>query len=248
MNPLAHEEIQELLGAYALHAVEPEESEQIERHLDECPRCRSEVAGHREVAALLGNSGGDAPDGLWDRIASQLEEAPPPMRLSIPAATPDVVPLAPRRRKRGNRIVLAAIGAAAALIIAVLAAQVVRQDDRIADLETAMERTSLADATVASLASPDGSVSAEAVVLPNGTGYLLAGDLPALADDRTYQLWGVTAEDTTVSLGLLGPEPGQVMPFLVGDVDGMSALAVTDEVAGGVPVSENPAVVAGELG
>jgi anti-sigma factor RsiW len=249
VNPLAHEEIQELLGAYALHAVEPEESEQIEGHLEECPRCRAEVASHREVAAWLGNSGGDAPEGLWDRIATQLEEPPPPLRLPIFAPeSPDVVPLAPRRRARSSRLVVAALGAAAALVIAVLAAQVVRQDDRIADLETAMARGSVADATVATLASADGSLSADALVMPDGTGYLLAGDLPGLAADRTYQLWGVTAEDTTVSLGLLGSDPRQVVPFVLGDVDGMTALAVTEEVAGGVAVSENPAVVAGELG
>ena len=71
MNPLAHEDIQELLGAYALHAVDPDEAEVVERHLEGCPRCRAEVEGHREVATLIGNSGGDAPDGLWDRIASR---------------------------------------------------------------------------------------------------------------------------------------------------------------------------------
>ena len=72
---------------------------------------------------------------------------------------------------------VAALGAAAALVIAVLAAQVVRQDDRIADLETAMARGSVADATVATLASADGSLSADALVMPDGTGYLLAGEI-----------------------------------------------------------------------
>ena len=99
MNPWrSHDEIAELLGAYALHAVEPDEVELVEAHLEGCPRCRAEVAAHREVAALLGNSGGDAPDGLWERIASRLEEAPPPMRLSLSDRPPDraVVPLAGR--------------------------------------------------------------------------------------------------------------------------------------------------------
>jgi anti-sigma-K factor RskA len=30
------------------------------------------VAAHREVAALLGNAGGAAPEGIWDRIAAEL--------------------------------------------------------------------------------------------------------------------------------------------------------------------------------
>ncbi len=64
-----HAEIQELLGAYALDAVEPDEAAQIERHLAGCPQCAAEVASYREVAGLLGSAEGLAPPGLWDRIA-----------------------------------------------------------------------------------------------------------------------------------------------------------------------------------
>ncbi len=54
-----HESIAELLGAYALDALEPAEMELVEAHLQECPRCAAEVAQHHEVAGLLANSGGD---------------------------------------------------------------------------------------------------------------------------------------------------------------------------------------------
>jgi anti-sigma factor RsiW len=77
-----HEQIQEMLGAYALDAVEPEERDEIERHLADCPRCRAEVAEHREVAGLLGYAGSDAPPGLWDRIVVSLEEPPPALQLT----------------------------------------------------------------------------------------------------------------------------------------------------------------------
>src|SRR5690606_35755181 len=56
------DEFTELLGAYALDAVEPDEREAVERHLADCPRCRSEVAEHREVAAYLAHAGTDAPE------------------------------------------------------------------------------------------------------------------------------------------------------------------------------------------
>jgi anti-sigma factor RsiW len=69
---MTHAEITELLGAYALDAVSPEESLEIEQHLAECPRCRAELAAHLEVAGVLGNLGGTAPAGLWDRIADEL--------------------------------------------------------------------------------------------------------------------------------------------------------------------------------
>lgn len=243
MRPLAHEEIQDLLGAYALHAVEPDEVEVVERHLEECPRCRAEVAGHREVATLLGNTGGAAPEGLWDRIASQLEEAAPPMRLSLPVGQGNVIPIAARRRQRTNRLMVAALGAAAAVVIGLLGAQVVRQDGRIQDLESAMDGSTINNGVaLATLASPDGSVTADAVLLEDGTGYLLASALPGLAKEQTYQLWGRT-DDGLISLGLLGSDPRRVLPFQAGDQ--VSGLAITQEVAAGVRSSTHPPIMEG---
>jgi hypothetical protein len=249
-----HEDIQELLGVYALHALDPDEAQLVEDHLDTCPRCRSEVNGHREVATLLGNSGGDAPEGLWDRISSQLEEAPPPMRLALPEGEGSVIPLAPRRRQPRNRVVVAALGVAAALLIGALSVQVVRQDDRISDLQAALgddavitaANLALADpeAVTAQLASADGTLAAPAVVLPNGTGYLLAHQLEDLDEARTYQLWGVTSTGV-ISLGLLGADPNDVVPFQV--TDEVAGLAITDEVAGGVVETANQPLLTGSF-
>ena len=252
MSAHTHEDIQELLGAYSLDAVDADEAEIVEAHLETCPRCRAEVEGHREVATLLGNSGGDAPDGLWDRIATQLEDAPPPLRLSVQDTSPVVTPLAPRRRERANRFVVAAIGAAAVLAIALLGAQVVNQQQQIDDMESALEQTTLQsaanrafddpEATKLQLQSSDGTVGGTAVVLPDGSGFLMAHELPGLDDDRTYQLWGDTGTGSLVSLGVLGADP-TIVAFESGS--DLAALAVTAENAGGVSVSQNPAVVAG---
>jgi len=254
VKPLTHEEVQELLGAYALHAVSSDEADVVEQHLEECPRCRAEVAGHREVATFLGNTGGDAPEGIWDRISSQLEESPPPMRLNLPGAQGNVIPLAPRRRPRTSRVVAVAIGAAAALAIGVLGAQMVRQQDQLDRFEAAVEDGSMLKAANVALRDPtaattklrsfDGKVTADAVLLPNGIGYLIAHDLPGLEASHTYQLWGRT-DSGPISLGLLGPAPGAVVPFSAND--DISALAITAEEAGGVVQSKNPAVLSGDL-
>lgn len=240
-EPMTHDDAVELLGAYALHAVDADEVALIEAHLEECPKCRAEVAEHREVATLLGNSGGDAPEGLWDRIASTLDETPPPMRLPLPRAEATAIPLAPRSRARGNRVVVAAMGAAAALVIGALGVKVVRQEDQLDRVEQALGDDAILraanvalvdpDAARSTLASPDGAVHATAVVLPDGTGYLMTEELPGLDASRTYQLWGQTGSGM-ISIGLLGADPGGVVPFRVsGEV---SALAITDEVAPGV--------------
>ena len=41
---LGHPEVQELLGAFALDALEPDEADAVDLHLRDCPRCRAEVA------------------------------------------------------------------------------------------------------------------------------------------------------------------------------------------------------------
>ncbi len=251
-----HEEIAELLGAYALHALDADERAAVDEHLEECPRCRAEVRDHEHVAALLGNSGGDAPDGLWDRIASTLEEAPPPMRLQLPSGPAAVLPLLGRTspHPRRGRLAVAAAAAAAALVIGVLGAQVVHQGHRISTLQTALESEAMVRAANLALVDPsahkarltslDGKVAAAAVILPDGSGYVLAHDLPALAKDQTYQLWGQTG-GSLISLGLLGSRPDDVVAFHA--TKGVAALAITEEKVPGVTKSSNAPALAGRF-
>ncbi|HJR26180.1 MAG TPA: anti-sigma factor, partial [Acidimicrobiales bacterium] len=127
-------------------------------------------------------------------------------------------------------------------------------DDRIDELEVALTDQALLRAASLALAnpgaaegvlrSPDGAVTATAVVLPDGTGYLMLDDVPDVGPARTYQLWGQSG-DELISLGLLGPRPDDVVPFHAsGDV---AALAITEEDAPGVVRSENPPALAGRL-
>jgi hypothetical protein len=93
------------------------------------------------------------------------------------------------------------------------------------------------------LASTDGRRSAEAVVLPDGTGYLVGDGLPALTRERTYQLWAVVGP-SAISVGVLGPDPS-IVPF---KMDGnVSALAITEETAGGVVSSRQSPIAVGKL-
>jgi hypothetical protein len=244
---LTHADAVELLGAYALDALDPDERQAVERHLEACPRCRAEVADHRTVASFLGSAGGPAPDGLWDRIAGSLEEAPPELRLA------PVVSL--RERHSVSVRVGAAVAAVAAAVIGVLGAEVVHLNHQV-DHVAASDRTNAAlmsaathalanpDAQRVSMRSPDGSVSADVAVLPDGTGFLVADDLPALARDRTYQLWAL-ADGQKISAGVLGARP-QVVAFRYAPA-GLSGFAVTAEQAGGVSVSQNAPVVVGNV-
>jgi hypothetical protein len=246
MAGLTHPEIEELLGAYALDAVDPDEAEAIEEHLHDCPRCVAEVASHREVAASMAHVGAPAPEGVWNRIADGLEEAPPDLDLAT------VTALGGPRRSLPARPV-AALAAAAAVLVVALGVQTIRQERRIDRLPDLIEKRGLDEAVAAALfdtgarqvrlRSEDGRITAKAVVQPNGNGYLVPENLPRLGRDRTYQLWAVVG-DRTVSVGILGPDPG--IAAFKADAD-LSLLAVTDERTGGVIASQNRPVVRGAL-
>lgn len=244
---LTHAEAVELLGAYALDAVETDERDAVERHLQDCPRCRAEVADHQTVASFLGSAGGPAPEGLWDRIAGALEEPAPELRLA---------PVVPLRERRSVSLRLGAVAAAvAAGVIAVLGVQVVHlnhQVDRMAEPQrpqadlVAAATDALTDpqARRVSLRAPDGRASAEAVLLPDGSGFLVAGQLPALGSDRTYQLWAL-AGGQKISAGVLGARP-QIVAFRYAAPE-LSGFAVTAERSGGVVATTNSPVVVGTL-
>jgi anti-sigma-K factor RskA len=237
-------EMDELLGAYALDAVDADEREQIEDYLEENPRARAEVAEHREVAAMMSLAGGRAPDGVWDRIADTIStEVPPALRLA------PVVPIESKRRSRWPAV----LGSVAAAAIAVLGLTVVRQGQEINDLNEAVAADALAvgaaeamtdpNARLTALHTDDGVAMADVVVQPNGQGYLVPRTMPTLASDRTYQMWGVIG-DEVISLGVLGNEP-TVSAFST-DPNVQSVL-ITDEVAGGVAVTQEVPVSQGEL-
>jgi anti-sigma-K factor RskA len=236
MVTYSHAELEELLGVYALDAVEPEEAAAIELHLRDCPRCRAEVEAHCQTAALLAHTGHDAPAGLWDRIAGTLDETPPTIDRPVPWGRP---------RRRWTYRVLAGATAVAAAAVVVLGLTVVRQNHRLDRLSLNQDVTAaLVDpaAQKVRLVSTDRSKVADAVVLPDGRGYIVSETLPRLTGDRTYQLWAVTG-DTQVSLGVLGPNPG-VVAFRARSVP--PVLAITAEQGRhGVAKPQHPPVVTG---
>ncbi len=231
-RPLTHSQIEELLGAYALDAVDMQEAAAVLAHLGECPRCASEVSAHQEVASKLAQAGAPAPEGLWDRIAVALEEPPPALELAR---------VSPFSSKRDPVPMRAAVGvlAAAVAVTGILGVQVIRQENRVDELTAEMRHGALEQAAASAnadaraervtLRSEDGSTYAEAVIQPNGKCYLVRHNLPGLSGDRTYQLWGKVG-NRTISLGVLGPNPGVVAFNANGE---LTTVAITSEEGGG---------------
>jgi hypothetical protein len=258
MTVLSHEEASELLGAYALDAVEPDEHDALEEHLAACPRCRAELDSLREVAGFMGNSVEPLPDGLWSSIASRLpprqdEEAPPMPQLVLEPRPPAEQP----RRHGSTRVAMATMGAlavAAAAVAVVLGVDLVRADNQVSNLQTVMAThppQSVAQALktsghrVVNLETAFHVPVAEFVLVPDGRGFLVSSRLPTLPGSHTYQLWAIVGS-RPISLGLLGQSPGPAS-FTMAGADSASQLAVTEEPIGGSVVPTLPILAAGTV-
>ena len=274
---LTHFEIEELLGAYALDAVSPEEADAVEIHLRDCPRCRAEVAEHRETAAVLAYAGSPAPSQLWDRIADALEaddSAPPELDLARVVSMTDVAERRAamerearqsgrrpnrRERRRDERRslplrVAAASAAVAAGVIGVLGVQVGRLDDRTDQLADALSREGLDQAVQVALFD----ASARRIEMRSEDGVQFAqavvrdnGDGFIVRDN----LPGLADDRTYQVWAISGEKPVSV--GVLGNDPGVAAfkvsspgvtmLALTAEPAGGAAAPTSAPVVAGML-
>jgi anti-sigma factor RsiW len=241
-----HEEARSLLGAYALHAVEPEEAEAVESHLAECPRCDAELAEYLATAPLLGSTGGEPPEGLWELVVASIDQpSMPGMRRSVLRAT--------RSPRLANPFILGGVAAGAAAAIVALALSVTSLEGRVNDLERQPVPQALNHALSATLAAPhhqviylsepSGRREARVVVGSDDRAYFQPTSMPRLAAGRTYQLWTLS-QGKVVSLGVLGRSPEltaiRVEPH-------MSALMITAEPSGGVPQPDSPVLALGSL-
>ncbi len=245
MAKRTHTEMQGLVAAYAINAVEPDEIDEIEEHLSACPQCRAELQDMRDTASYLSYTGTEAPAGIWESIAGQLDAEPPTEATIFPFARPKESKTL--RRWQAATLTAAAI---ATVLIAANGLLIVRQSHRIDNIEpkniSALAEQAAADGSsrLIALRSSDGKATADVVVRPNGTAYLLHSTLPALSSDKTYQLWGISLGSEPVSLSVLGNSP-KVVGFTAKMK--LDQLAITVEKAGGVAVSKQSPVVAGTL-
>lgn len=235
---MSPDDFDDLLASHALDALDDAERQLVEERLADDPAIRAQYAELEQTVVAAAHELGP-PDHVWDRLAGAVfpgEPRVPHPRLLVHRGAP--------RRRLGQRVL---VGLAAAVCVAALVTGVVLAansgSSSTTNLSSAERAATVAPgARLAALHRPDGTIAVMAVVLPNGSGYL-SSTLAPLGEGRTYQLWATNGH-TTVSLGVLGPDPGVAAFTLVGAAQG---LAVTNEVAGGVVVSQQPPAAVGQL-
>jgi anti-sigma factor RsiW len=167
------EDVHDLSALYALDVLTDEERASFERHLQECERCRTELAGLRDAAGSLAFAveGPAPPPELRNRILDAAR-----------AEGQNVVPLRPRRSFAVSVAAAIAVAAsAAAVALGVWAASLHRS------LSHERETVSVLSDTRARHVPLRGA-RGQLVVTPSGEAVLTV-DLPKLPKGKTYEAW-----------------------------------------------------------
>ncbi len=241
---MTHEELRDLIPAYALDALDPDAARAVEAHLRACDECRGEVSSLQAVAAEL--AAGVAP-----------VEPPPALRARVLAAVrprrPAVVP---------SRFWIAGLAAAAALVL-VLGGITLVQFQRIRTLVAHMavlsSRLAAQERVLAVLTSPtsrtatlQGSVQANVRFVydrATGQGALVVADLRDPGASFVYQVWLVAGQEPE-SAGIFRPIPGQPIVVPVNaDFRRYQAVAISVEPGpqGSAAGPTSPPILAGTI-
>ncbi|MCL3861352.1 anti-sigma factor domain-containing protein [Actinotalea sp. K2] len=242
---MTDDEVRDLLGAYALDAVDDIERRAVERLVVQDEAAARELATLQAVAAELGAAtSAEPPASLRATVLAEVARTPQTGRDlpagAVPVPVPDEGPAVRddlrERRERRRRLTRFGIAAAVVAALAVPGAVAIQQHERAVQAEIRAEQLSdlLTDpASVVLRGEATGGGEAVAVLGAEGA-VLLAEGLPALDGDLVYQLWAMR-DGVPVPAGLLDVRDGTVQAlaeegYLPGD-----GLAVSVEPAGGSP-------------
>jgi anti-sigma-K factor RskA len=230
------DDMHDLVGAYAVDALDDQEREAYETHLAGCDQCLAELARLRESATVLATSASVAPPPeLKDRVMAEVRSEAAP-----------VVPMKSRRSRWPSWAPLAVAALAAFVLGVVAVVQTVARNDLSgpAGVVAAAEAAANDPGSIVTDFETDDGVVGQVVLTADGEGFLIPSDLDPLDEARTYQLWVLTPDEQAISAGVLGNDPAPSRFTWSGDVAGF---ALTREVAGGVESTAGDVVSVAEL-
>lgn len=211
------EEVEELIGAYALGALPVETLADIGEHLVSCAN-HPEAADLRSAGASLAFAApaADPSPALKTRIMAAVRaERPAPIQ-----AKPSANPLVWLLRLMQTR--LAPYALAAGLAVALVTLLLTNSDE--------------GGGTVVKDFTDGGQARGQLVYIPDSDlAVVQAHGLEELPADKAYQVWALRG-DEPASIGFLDdPSRGEVVTTLGVDLSGADAIAVTVEPRGGSP-------------
>lgn len=232
---LTDQERRELLGAYAIGAVDNNERAQVLELVLKDQDARAELYTLELAVAWLGRSELRPSQDVWNNIAAEIDGD----RATVDGAS--VTALVPRVSRRQRAVAL--VAAAAAVIGVAFGVSALQVGESRPQSIEAAAATALAQpgARRIELDSAGGHLAATAVVLPDGNGYLMSTTLPRLDANHVYQLWSITSGGST-SAGVLGRSAAT---HAFSTDRNVSELAITAEPRGGSVAPTGPVLGSG---
>jgi anti-sigma-K factor RskA len=213
----------DLLAAYALDALDDDERERFERHLEECDECSEQLALLREPVAALAYAveGPAPPEALRGRIIEGVRAEPRAAVIKLP-------------RRNWTLTAVAGVAAAAACLaigLGIWANSLSNSLDRERSAKSAYEEAAkvlTSNPIVKPLIGADGSL----LVADDGRAALVVCGLADAPSAKTYEAWVITGE-TPQPAGLFRGGNGCSPVVLTERVPSNATVAVTLERAGG---------------
>jgi anti-sigma-K factor RskA len=216
------EELDEMLAAYAVNAIDDVERARIERFLADDPDARKDLARYEDALAALVTDeiAVEPPADAWTSIAERV------------AVTPQkIAALRPHRAR-------AWLAAAAAVFVIALggtfaAVRLTSGESRASQMAAALRDPAAGKGALA------GSAGQATVALrPDGRGYLDVRSLAPLPTGKVYQLWSLDAS-TPLSLGVVDARSG-IATFQAAPDSHTLALTVESAPAGATQPTAAP--------
>ncbi|MFF4894829.1 anti-sigma factor domain-containing protein [Streptomyces sp. NPDC001068] len=236
-------DLHEAVGAYVLDALPPGERAAFENHLATCAACRGEAEQLMDAVVGLAEAGALPPyDPSRSRVLEEIHH------------TYQETPPAPARR--GHRLLPWALAACVAAAAAGgTTAWWQRQETQNAEHTALREQQRTAaltevltapDATLRSGALSNGAQASVIVSRQEEKTAFIASGLPALGQEKVYQLW-YADNGVYRPAGLLAGSGGQQARVLLGALGRATAVGITAEPAGGSRRPTSPPLAVVEL-
>jgi anti-sigma-K factor RskA len=210
----------DLLAAYALDALDDDERERFERHLEKCEECTEQLALLRSPVAALAYAaeGPVPPKELRDRIIEGARAEPRAAVIKLP-------------RRNWALVVVGGVAAAAAALaigLGLWANSLSNSLDRERSAKSALDQLLTENATAKPLIGADGSL----IVNRSGRAAILVCGLANAPSSKTYEAWVISGSSPEPA-GLFNGGSGCSPVFLTQRVPKNATVAVTLERAGG---------------
>jgi len=248
MSEMTHQQVEELAGAFALGALDPEEEKAVRAHLADCREAHPELEAALGAGIVMAESLEPVSPSasVRDRLMATIE------RMPQAKSQPGVEPARDSRRGwldwLSPRVARPLAVAAVAAVIAVGAWNIGLQS-QLGQRDAALRAIASAISGGQAAFRVEGQAGHGYVVETPGEGAaLVVTDLADLPPDRIYELWLLNPAGSPVAVGTLASTKDAVAVVqLERDLSGFSIFAVTVEAERVAAPSSDP-VILGVLG